>query len=256
MILAAGADWTLMADGDAALLVRFEPRIDPAINGRAIALAGALRNRSPEGVRDVVEAYAAVTVHLDPSRADSKAVANLMTRLVEEVRAGDASTASGREHHLPVCYGGAHGPDLAGVARFGRCTESEVIARHRRTAYRVYMLGFQPGFAYLGAVDPSIAAPRHATPRIRVPARSVGIAGRQTGIYPAVSPGGWQLIGRTPLTLFDLDRAEPFLLQAGDTIRFEPIDQATYERLLEREQGADALRAEQAEDARREVRPS
>ncbi len=256
MTLAAGADWTLAPDGDAALLVRFEPRIDPAINLRAVALAGALRNRSLEGVRDVVEAYAAVTVHLDPSRADFAAVADLVARLAEETTAGETSTASCREHHLPVCYGGAHGPDLAGVARFGHCTESQVIARHRETAYRVYMLGFQPGFAYMGAVDPSIAAPRHATPRVRVPARSVGIAGRQTGIYPAVSPGGWQLIGRTPLTLFDLDRADPFLLHAGDIVHFEPIDQTTYERLLEREQGTDALRAEQAEDAVREVDPS
>ena len=253
MTLAKGLDWTLTPDGDAALLVRFEQRIDPAINARAITLAAALRRLTLDGIRDVVEAYAAVTVHVDPVRADIAAVAEAVARLAGKAAAGDSPAASGREHRLPVCYGGAHGPDLAEVARFGHCSEEEVITRHHGPAYRVYMLGFQPGFAYLGAVDPSIAAPRRATPRVQVPARSVGLAGRQTGIYPAGSPGGWQLIGRTPLTLFDLERADLFLLHAGDIVRFEPIDQATYQRLLEREQGAGALRAEQASDGPREA---
>lgn len=253
MTLAGGVDWTLTPDGDAALLVRFEQRIDPAISARAIALASALRQREMDGVRDVVEAYAAVTVHIDPARADISAVAETVARLAGEASADGPAAGASREHRLPVCYGGAHGPDLAEVARFGRCAEDEVVARHHGAAYRVYMLGFQPGFAYLGSVDSSIAAPRRTTPRVRVPARSVGIAGQQTGVYPAASPGGWQLIGRTPVRLFDLDRKDPFLLHAGDIVRFDPIDRATYDRLVEREQGAAALRAEQAADAAREA---
>ena len=251
MTLAEGPDWTITADGDAALLVQFEQRIDPAINGRAIALAGSLRQRPMEGVREVVEAYAAVTVHVDPVHADIGAVAAAVARRVQETPAGGASDAPGREHRLPVCYGGAHGPDIADVARFGGCTADDVMARHYAGTYRVYMLGFQPGFAYMGTVDPTIAAPRRATPRVHVPARSVGIAGGQTGVYPAVSPGGWQLIGRTPVTLFDLGRADPFLLHAGDVVRFDPIDQTTYERLLVEAQGVDALRAEEAADQAR-----
>ena len=253
MTLARGVDWTLTPDGDAALLVRFEQRIDPAISARAIALASALRQRRMDGVRDVVEAYAAVTVHVDPARADIAAVTEVVARLAGEASADDPAGGASREHRLPVCYGGTHGPDLAEVARFGRCAEDEVVARHHGAAYRVYMLGFQPGFAYLGSVDPSIAAPRRRTPRVRVPARSVGIAGQQTGVYPAASPGGWQLIGRTPARLFNLDREDPFLLHAGDIVRFDPIDRATYDRLLKQDQGAAALRAEQAADAAREA---
>lgn len=253
MTLAKGPDWTLTPDGDAALLVRFEQRIDPAINARAIALAAALRRRRMDGVRDVVEAYAAVTVHVDPASADIGAVAEAVARLARETGAEYPSAERRREHRLPVCYGGAHGPDLAEVARFGHCTEEEVIRRHCSSAYRVYMLGFQPGFAYLGSVEPSIAAPRRATPRVQVPARSVGIAGQQTGVYPAVSPGGWQLIGRTTVRLFDLDRPDPFLLHAGDVVRFEPIDRRTYDRLLQQDHGAGALREEQAADAARGV---
>ena len=248
MTLAAGPDWTIAGDGDAALLVRFEQRIDPAINRRAIALATSLRGRPVDGVRDVVEAYAAVTVHVDPLRADLTAVAALVARRVRESRAGGAPDEPRHEHRLPVCYGGLYGPDLADVARFGGCTEDDVVTRHHVRAYRVYMLGFQPGFAYMGTVDPTIAAPRRATPRVHVPARSVGIAGAQTGVYPAISPGGWHLIGRTPVTLFDLDRDDPFLLHAGDGVRFDPIDQTTYEHMLVEARGVDALRAEQGAD--------
>ncbi len=253
MILAEGADWTLMPDGDAAFLVQFEQRIDPAINARAIALAAALRQLTMGGIRDVVEAYASVTVHVDPLRADMGALRDAVARLAGGTSEGHA-TPPRREHRLPVCYGGVYGPDLAEVARFGRCAGEEVIARHQGAVYRVYMLGFQPGFAYLGTVDARIAAPRRATPRVQVPARTVGIAGRQTGVYPAASPGGWQLIGRIPLRLFNPVDSDPFRLHAGDLVRFEPIDQAAYDRLLEREQGARALSAERSADAAREAK--
>lgn len=230
---AAPPEWEVFRDGDSALVLAYPARLDPDVNARCVAVAGALRRLRPPGVRDVVEAYATVTVHCDPLACDVDALAGVLRRLA----AGAAPAAGGdadrprREHRLPVRYGGARGPDLADVARFARCSEAEVVELHRGAAYRVYLLGFQPGFAYLGAVDPRIAAPRRAAPRVHVPAGSVGIASRQTGVYPVASPGGWQLIGQTPVRVFDPARRDPFLLAAGDLVRFEPIDEASYGKL-------------------------
>lgn len=220
-------------DGDSAIVLALPARLDPDTNAHCVAVAEALRRRRVRGVRDVVEAFATVTVHFDPLACDGEEIAGVVRRLV-----ADAASTARRDAdppreaiRLPVRYGGARGPDLAAVARFARCSEEEVIERHCRAAYRVYMLGFQPGFAYLGAVDPRIAAPRRAAPRVHVPAGSVGIAARQTGVYPVASPGGWQLIGQTPVRIFDMARNDPFLLAAGDLVRFEPIDEASYDRL-------------------------
>jgi inhibitor of KinA len=129
-----------------------------------------------------------------------------------------------------VCYGGDLGPDLESVAARAKLTADEVVRLHAGRTYRVFMLGFVAGFAYMGIVDDRIAVPRHSSPRVRVPLGSVGIAGVQTGIYPAETPGGWQLIGRTPVKPFDPSRAEPFLLKAGDAVEFYAIDRAQYDR--------------------------
>jgi len=226
-------EWELSRDGDSALLLAFESRLDPGVNARCVAVAEKLRGQRIRGVRDVVEAFATVTVHFDPVLADVDEISTMLRRLAAET-AAPADRGDGRarrEIRLPVCYGGARGPDLADVARFARCSEAEVVERHRSVPYRVYMLGFQPGFAYMGAVDPRIAAPRRTVPRVHVPAGSVGIAARQTGVYPVVSPGGWQLIGQTPVRLFDMARPDPFLLSAGDVVRFDPIDEASYARV-------------------------
>ena len=229
----APREWTLSRDGDAALALAFPARLDPAINARCVAVAEALRRRRVRGVRDVVEAFAVVTVHFDPLQGDVDEISAVLHGLAEDAVATSATgnVRPRREITLPVCYGGARGPDLADVARFARCSEEEVVERHCGAPYRVYMLGFQPGFAYMGALDPRIAAPRRATPRVQVPAGSVGIAGRQTGIYSVASPGGWQLVGQTPLRIFDMERTDLFLLAAGDHVRFEPVDGAAYERL-------------------------
>jgi KipI family sensor histidine kinase inhibitor len=136
---------------------------------------------------------------------------------------------------IPVCYGAELGPDLASVASFAGMPEDEVVRVHSRATYRVFMLGFVPGFAYLGLVDERIAMPRQSTPRVRVPRGSVGIAGVQTGIYPAETPGGWQLIGRTPARPFDPARSEPFLMKAGDAVQFYSIERAEYDRLARAE---------------------
>ncbi len=221
--------WSLSRLGDAALVLAFEERIDPAVNSCVVRTAAAIREASCAGVRDVVGSYAAVTVHFDPLRTDVDGLADRVERIAGEVAsAPDVPGAPRRTVEIPVCYGGTLGPDLAAVARFGGCSPATVVARHAAPTYRVYMLGFLPGFAYLATVDPTIAAPRRDAPRLRVPAGSVGIAGGQTGVYPLEAPGGWQLVGRTPRRVYDPDRTEPFLLQAGDAVRFVPIGEADY----------------------------
>ena len=208
--------------GDAMLLVEFEPVIDPVVNERAIALAARLRGRNLRGVRDVAPGYCTVGVHFDPLQTD---LAALEAAIADDggAVAAIASPAASTPIEIGVHYGGPDGPDLGAVAAYAGCTEDEVIERHAGRDYRVYMLGFVPGFAYMGRVEPSIAAPRHRVPRERVPAGSVGIAGLQTGVYPVASPGGWQLIGRAERVMFDPNRTPPSLLAPGDLVRFVPI---------------------------------
>ena len=206
------------------LLVELEATIDPVVNERAIVLAARVRGRSARGVRDVAPGYCTVGVHYDPLQTDLAALEHAIE--TEYAAIETLETIGDRQPiEIPVQYGGDGGPDLTAVARFAGCSEEEVIARHSERVYRVYMLGFVPGFSYMGRVDASIAAPRHRVPRLHVPAGSVGIAGGQTGVYPVESPGGWQLIGRTTTVMFDADRDRPSLLAAGDLVRFVPVEQ-------------------------------
>ncbi len=205
--------------GDAAVLLELDAIIDPAVNARAIGIAGAVASRRFAGVRDVIPTYRSVAVHFDPLATD---VAALMTAM-REAMDGSPAPRGGALIEVPVAYGGEGGPDLSEVAAFAGLSAQEVIDCHSATEYRVFMLGFLPGFAYMGTVDEAIAAPRRATPRTRVPAGSVGIAGRQTGIYPRQSPGGWQLIGRTTLAVFDPLREPASIFAPGDRVRFVPI---------------------------------
>jgi KipI family sensor histidine kinase inhibitor len=199
------------------------------VNARAIALAQAIDGARIPGVRDVVTTYRSVAIYFDPLRTNYDA---LLARLADETSHIVQDSVDDRPPiDVPVCYGGEFGPDLDAVAVFANLTAAEVVCVHATAIYRVFMLGFVPGFAYMGTVDPRIAAPRHPTPRVRVPLGSVGIAGVQTGIYPAETPGGWQLIGRTPLKPFDPTRAEPFLFRAGDHVRFVPIPPDDFDRL-------------------------
>jgi KipI family sensor histidine kinase inhibitor len=202
--------------GDSALLLELEAVIDPDVNACAVAIASAVAARRLPGVRDIVPTFHSVAVHFDPLATDVDAV---RTALSDAARAPAVAT-TGSLVEVPVAYGGHDGPDLGDVAAFAGTTEQVVIDRHTASEYRVFMLGFMPGFAYMGSVDESIAAPRRPTPRTRVPAGSVGIAGRQTGVYPRPSPGGWQLIGRTALCVFDAERTPPSLFAAGDRVRF------------------------------------
>jgi inhibitor of KinA len=214
--------------GDSALIVEFEERIDPGVNARTIACADAIQAAAIEGVRDVVPTYRSVAVYFDPLHTDGEALTACLER--EAARPASAAPAARPAVRIPVCYGGDLGPDLPAVAAFAAVSESEVIRLHAAESYRVFMLGFVPGFAYLGIVDQRIAMPRHATPRVRVPSGSVGIAGVQTGVYSAETPGGWQLIGRTPVKPFDPVREPPFLLKAGDAVQFYPIERAEYDQ--------------------------
>jgi inhibitor of KinA len=211
-------DFQIVPAGDAAVIVEFAERVDAAINARAIAVADAVRGLAHPGIRDVVPTFRSVAVYYDPLRTDQP-------RLLERLRLlAAAEPAPASDSHtlirIPVEYGGACGPDLSDVALFANVSESEVVRIHTSTIYRVFMLGFLPGFAYMGTVDPQIAAPRRLTPRGSVPAGSIGIAGAQTGIYPMETPGGWQIIGRTSVRPFDVSRPNPCLFRAGDTVQF------------------------------------
>jgi inhibitor of KinA len=225
--------YRIVPAGDSAVIVEFEERIDPAVNARTIACADAIQAMNMPGVRDVVPTYRSVAIYFDPLRTDNDA---LLERIAHEAEhAVGAATPASTPVRIPVCYGGELGPDLAAVAVFAGMPEDEVVGVHSSAVYRVFMLGFVPGFAYLGLVDQRIAMPRQSTPRVRVPAGSVGIAGVQTGIYPSETPGGWQLIGRTPAKPFDPARSEPFLMKAGDAVQFYSIDRAEYDTLARAE---------------------
>jgi inhibitor of KinA len=222
-------EFRIVQAGDSVLIVEFDERIDAAVNARAIAVAERLQTAGIAGVRDVVPTYRAVAVYFDPLRTSFDALRAQLERDAREpvVHVDDESSPV----RIPVCYGGEDlGPDLAAVAATANMAETDVVRLHTSATYRVFMLGFIPGFAYMGLVDPRIAVPRHSTPRIRVPIGSVAIAGVQTGIYPAETPGGWQLIGRTPLKPFDPLRPEPFLVKAGDAVQFFEIGRDEYQR--------------------------
>jgi KipI family sensor histidine kinase inhibitor len=208
----------VVALGDACLAIQFDNVIDPAVNARCVALAESLARLGLRGLRDIIPTYNTVALHVDPMQADRR-------RLHDEIDKAVSALSDGHDHvprtiEVPVTYGGADGPDLGAVAAFGRCSEADVVRLHTAPSYRVYMLGFLPGFPYMGAVDSRIAAPRLDIPRVRVAAGSVGIAGFQTGIYPFDTPGGWRIIGRTSTKVFDVARDDPFLLKAGDAVKF------------------------------------
>lgn len=219
--------------GDRCLLIQLGDTIDDATHRLVRAVSDRLGARPPAGLIELVPAFASVAVHYEPAAVLPNEIGTSdgqmpYERFSEAVRAAlvdldPAVVPEPRRVEIPVCYGGAYGPDLEEVARQHGLSPDDVVRLHSEATYRVYMLGFAPGFAYLGGLPGAIATPRRAEPRTSVPAGTVGIGGTQTGVYPLVTPGGWQLIGRTPLTLFDATREPPTLLAAGDTVLFRPI---------------------------------
>jgi len=215
--------------GDATIVVEFEERIDPAVNARAIATAEAVRAAAISGVRDVVPSYRSVAVYFDPLLTDHE---RLVWRLEDAIaRPVHAESVEHAHIRVPVCYGGEFGPDLPEIARVRGVSEAEVIEIHSSRTYRVFMLGFMPGFAYMGLVDSRIAVPRRQTPRVRVPRGSVCVAGVQTSVHPVDAPSGWHLIGRTPVRPFDPSRRDPFLMKPADEVHFYPIGRDEFDRL-------------------------
>ncbi len=217
--------------GETALSVELGEGIDLCVNRRVHVLHRALKERALAGILSMIPTYRSLFLQYDPTVCSFE---RLMTVVQEAYRGLEHfPEGCGSILEVPVCYGGEFGPDLAEVAAFHGLTEEEVIRRHTAATYHVYMIGFTPGFPYLGGLDPMLFTPRKTVPRSKVPAGSVGIAEQQTGIYPIESPGGWQLIGRTPMKLFDVDRDPPFLVEAGTAVRFYAISREAYENFTD-----------------------
>jgi len=219
--------------GDAALVVEFGDTISLEINLRVVALDSAILKAEIRGVEELVPTYRSLLVRYDPSKIGYEQLVFRVKDLEDNLKDSHAKI-EGRKVVVPVVYGGEYGPDLGHIAQFHGLTEEQVVRLHSEREYRVYMIGFVAGFPYLGEVADEIATPRLETPRLKVPAGSVGIAERQTGIYPCEAPGGWQIIGRTPFRLFDPLLQPPTPLNPGDTVKFKPILEAEYETLLGR----------------------
>ena len=219
----------LLTAGDSSILIQFGNTIDPAINRKIAATVQLMREQHINGVTDVIPAFCSLLINYDPRVISYEQIKRRMEALVKiDVTAGDTRK---RVFEIPVCYGGVYGPDIQNIADHAGLSVEEVIQIHTSQDYLIYMLGFLPGFTYLGGLDERIHTPRLANPRIRIPAGSVGIGGSQTGIYPMDSPGGWQLMGQTPVKTYDPERKPPILVEAGDYIRFVPIDEDEFNRI-------------------------
>lgn len=216
--------------GEQAMVVEFGSEIEPSVNARVHRLARMLTTANPERILEVVPTYRSLMIYFDPLIISRKALREEIEKLLPGVEGADPAVEMSRVVTVPVSYGGEFGPDLEFVARHNGRTEDEVVAIHTSAPLLIYMLGFTPGFPYLGASE-RIAAPRLDVPRVKVPAGAVGIAGTQTGIYPMESPGGWQLIGRTPLRIFDPQAERPFLFAAGEYVQFAAIDADAFHTL-------------------------
>ncbi|MGY6268344.1 5-oxoprolinase subunit PxpB [Achromobacter denitrificans] len=230
----AETSWRIQPQGDRCLIVSFGDRIDASVGRTCLAAAGKLRDARLPGVTDVVPSFVAVAVHYRPDEHGAPGYAQLAGRIERLLADGiQADATGGREVDIPVCYGGEHGPDLAEVAQAAGLTPEEIIQLHSGPRSMVFMLGFAPGHAYLGVHDEKLNIPRRPSPRTAVPAGAVAVANRQTVIYPNRLPGGWNIIGATPLTMFDPSREPAALLQPGDSVRFVPIGPEEFDRIRE-----------------------
>ncbi|KRM00805.1 5-oxoprolinase subunit PxpB [Limosilactobacillus gastricus] len=218
-------NYQLIPLGDQAIMVQMADQIDPQENQRLQAIARLISG--PE-ILGIVPAYSTLTVNFD---AQQTTMARMMDRLDEVIQQSlQMELPPAKTWLIPVSYGGEFGPDLGDVADFAQISPADVIKRHTDIDYLIYFLGFLPGFSYMGSVDQQIAMPRLATPRLSIPAGSIGIAGQQTGFYPVTSPGGWRLIGQTPIQLYDPQSPQSFY-QAGDYVRFVPVNQREFKQI-------------------------
>ena len=216
--------------GDTGILFEYGDAIDAEINRKVRSMTLAIDRNTPPGVIEVTPTYRSILIMYDPSVTGPSQLVAEMVSLESQLE--EVEIPPPRIVEIPVLYGSEMGPDITFVADNAGLSVEEVIQLHTEPCYQIYMIGFTPGFAFLGGLPDALTTPRLSTPRSHVPAGSVGIANDQTGMYPVDSPGGWQLIGRTPLRLFDPLREEPFLYQAGDQIKFQGISRAEYDVLL------------------------
>ena len=211
--------------GDSSLVVEFGQKIDEQINDRVHALARWIREQKIRGITETIPTFRSLLICYNPCQIT---YGRLVKKLQKWKGSKTQDAASEKViHRIPVCY---DGPDLADMEQLTGLTREEIIAIHSGTDYKIHMMGFLPGFVYLGGLDPRICAPRLDTPRTRIEPGSVGIGGSQTGVYPVASPGGWRILGFTPVKFYDPDRAEPMLCKAGEYIRFVPISREEFDR--------------------------
>ena len=221
----------ILTAGDSSLLIEFGNEISPEINQKIKTTVQLMKEQHIEGVVDIIPAFCSLLINYDPRVIGYEELRNRMKALVKiEVK---AEAGVKRVFEIPVCYGGEYGPDIENIAEHAGLSVEEVIKIHSSRDYLIYMLGFLPGFTYLGGLDERIHTPRLANPRLKINAGSVGIGGSQTGIYPLDSPGGWQLMGKTPVKTYDPEREVPILVEAGDYIRFVPVDEEEFLRIKE-----------------------
>lgn len=224
-------DIRILTAGDSALLIEFGKDISPETNRKITALVQLMREQHIEGIVDVIPAFCSLLINYDPRVLSYEELKERMEHLLKMETKTEATRK--RIFEIPVCYGGEYGPDIENIAEHAGLSVEEVIKIHSSKDYLIYMLGFLPGFTYLGGLDERIHTPRLASPRLKIRAGSVGIGGSQTGIYPLDSPGGWQLMGMTPVRTYDPERQTPILVEAGDYIRFIPIDEEEFLRIQE-----------------------
>ena len=217
--------------GDCAVTVAFRQEIREDTNRKIRYLAEKLQNAGIHGLLETVPTYCSLTVYYEPLVLSRRKLEQQVLRFLSAYRPDTAGKK--RVFEIPVCYEGKFAPDMEDVCQLTGLSREQVVSLHSGVDYLIYMLGFLPGFPYLGGMDPRLEAPRLDSPRTRIPPGAVGIGGKQTGIYPLASPGGWRLIGRTPAAIYDPDRAKPIAYEAGDYIRFRPISEDEFYRLQE-----------------------
>ncbi len=222
------AEPRLLACGDSAISVDFGDHIDPGLNARVVALDAALCDLALPGVLETVPTYRSLLVHVDATMVDFPALCDTLRRLARRTH---AQTMSRRRWRVPVVYGGAFGVDLAALATDRGMRPADFVQAHVQSLYTVYMIGFMPGFAYLGGLDPRLATPRRREPRSSVPDRSISIGGAQSAIGSLAAPSGWQLIGRTPVRACMPGRSPVFLFEPGDEVVFEPLSEDAWPAL-------------------------
>ena len=232
--------------GDQAVLINFEQQIDTTINAAVVALQKAIEQAKIDGVSYMIPAYCSLTIGYNPIVIEYGILQEVIKQIGATLFESETNNAQGtfqkspnkkssRQLKIPVCYEAPYALDLEALSKEKGLTKEKIIALHTSQTYKVYLLGFLPGFVFMGKIVPELECNRKVTPRLRVPASSVGIAGFQTGIYPTVSPGGWQILGQTPLKIFDPHKENPFLFQAGDEVSFYAITKEAFLKIEQEE---------------------